>query len=658
MRKSFYSRFALNNLIKNRRIYFPYFLASVFTIIMFYNMCFLTFNPGTTHQNVSTILSLGIIIIAIFSVIILFYSNSFVIKRRKKEFGIINILGMDKKQIAFVLFLETIFFSILSIASGLALGILFSKLSTLLLQKILHFNVSYGFTVSYKAVFDTVLLFLMIFLLTLLFNLAQIRLSKPVELLRGSNVGEKEPKTKWIMALLGVISLGSGYYISLTTKKPLEAMNIFFIAVILVIIGTYFIFIAGSIALLKTLRKNKRYYYKTNHFTAVSGMIYRMKQNAAGLASICILSTMVLVVVSTTLSLYVGVEDVLSNRYPTDIIIGYSYKDKNNAPCSEILESTKEAVKNDGRTISNLKSYNYFSFVASKNSNDIEPTNKNTLSLDNASYIIVMTESGYNNLTGKDLALSDDGIAYFSEKNLEGTVTLAGKDYKVQQRLETKPFTTEYGSSISMDTYFIIVQNDSAFDDIFDASNAAYKNTYAYKITFDLDGTDEQKIDSLKAISTAIGKINPDGKISIDSKQTAKTDFYDLYGSLFFLGIFLGMLFLMATVLIIFYKQISEGYDDAQRFLIMQKVGMSKKEVKQSINSQVLTVFFIPIVMAVIHIAFAFPIITKLLKVLYLTNVPLFALCTAASVLVFAAIYMLVYYLTSKEYYRIVSAAK
>lgn len=621
-------------------------------------MCFLTFNPGTTHQNVSTILSLGIIIIAIFSVIILFYSNSFVIKRRKKEFGIINILGMDKKQIAFVLFLETIFFSILSIASGLALGILFSKLSTLLLQKILHFNVSYGFTVSYKAVFDTVLLFLMIFLLTLLFNLAQIRLSKPVELLRGSNVGEKEPKTKWIMALLGVISLGSGYYISLTTKKPLEAMNIFFIAVILVIIGTYFIFIAGSIALLKTLRKNKRYYYKTNHFTAVSGMIYRMKQNAAGLASICILSTMVLVVVSTTLSLYVGVEDVLNNRFPSDISVEFSYADKNSTSCSEILETTKEAVKNDGRTISNLKSYNYFSFVASKNSNDIEPTNKNTLSLDNASYIIVMTESGYNNLTGKDLALSDDGIAYFSEKNLEGTVTLAGKDYKVQQRLETKPFTTEYGSSISMDTYFIIVQNDSAFDDIFDASNAAYKNTYDFEITFDLDGTDEQKIDSLKTISNDINKLNPDGEIYIDCKQAAKSDFYEIYGSLFFLGIFLGILFLMATVLIIFYKQISEGYDDAQRFLIMQKVGMSKKEVKQSINSQVLTVFFIPIVMAVIHIAFAFPIITKLLKVLHLTNTPLFALCTAISVLVFSAIYMLVYFLTSKEYYRIVSAAK
>lgn len=658
MRKSFYSRFALNNLIKNRRIYFPYFLASVFTIIMFYNMCFLTFNPGTTHQNVSTILSLGIIIIAIFSVIILFYSNSFVIKRRKKEFGIINILGMDKKQIAFVLFLETIFFSILSIASGLALGILFSKLSTLLLQKILHFNVSYGFTVSYKAVFDTVLLFLMIFLLTLLFNLAQIRLSKPVELLRGSNVGEKEPKTKWIMALLGVISLGSGYYISLTTKKPLEAMNIFFIAVILVIIGTYFIFIAGSIALLKTLRKNKRYYYKTNHFTAVSGMIYRMKQNAAGLASICILSTMVLVVVSTTLSLYVGVEDVLNNRFPSDISVEFSYADKNSTSCSEILETTKEAVKNEGRTMSNLKSYNYFSFIANKFNNSIEPTNESNVSYDNACYVIVMTESVYKNFTGNDPALSTDGIAFYSDKDLGGSVTLAGKDYKVQQRLETKPFTTEYGSSISMDTYFIIVQNDSAFDDIFDASNAAYKNTYDFEITFDLDGTDEQKIDSLKAISTAIGKINPDGKISIDSKQTAKTDFYDLYGSLFFLGIFLGMLFLMATVLIIFYKQISEGYDDAQRFLIMQKVGMSKKEVKQSINSQVLTVFFIPIVMAVIHIAFAFPIITKLLKVLYLTNVPLFALCTAASVLVFSAIYMLVYFLTSKEYYRIVSAAK
>lgn len=621
-------------------------------------MCFLTFNPGTTHQNVSTILSLGIIIIAIFSVIILFYSNSFVIKRRKKEFGIINILGMDKKQIAFVLFLETIFFSILSIASGLALGILFSKLSTLLLQKILHFNVSYGFTVSYKAVFDTVLLFLMIFLLTLLFNLAQIRLSKPVELLRGSNVGEKEPKTKWIMALLGVISLGSGYYISLTTKKPLEAMNIFFIAVILVIIGTYFIFIAGSIALLKTLRKNKRYYYKTNHFTAVSGMIYRMKQNAAGLASICILSTMVLVVVSTTLSLYVGVEDVLNNRFPSDISVEFSYADKNSTSCSEILETTKEAVKNEGRTMSNLKSYNYFSFIANKFNNSIEPTNESNVSYDNACYVIVMTESVYKNFTGNDPALSTDGIAFYSDKDLGGSVTLAGKDYKVQQRLETKPFTTEYGSSISMDTYFIIVQNDSAFDDIFDASNAAYKNTYDFEITFDLDGTDEQKIDSLKAISTAIGKINPDGKISIDSKQTAKTDFYDLYGSLFFLGIFLGMLFLMATVLIIFYKQISEGYDDAQRFLIMQKVGMSKKEVKQSINSQVLTVFFIPIVMAVIHIAFAFPIITKLLKVLYLTNVPLFALCTAASVLVFSAIYMLVYFLTSKEYYRIVSAAK
>lgn len=626
--------------------------------MMFYNMCFLKFNPATQKSSISVILSLGIIVIAIFSAIILFYSNSFVIKRRKKEFGLINILGMDKKQISFILFLETIFLFLISIVSGLALGILFSKLSTLLLHKLLHFNVSYGFTVSAHAVSYTVILFLAIFLLTLIFNLFQICLSKPVELLSGGNVGEKEPKTKWIMAILGVICLGLGYFISLTTTKPLQAMNIFFLAVILVIIGTYFIFIAGSIALLKTLRKNKSYYYKTNHFTAVSGMIYRMKQNAAGLASICILSTMVLVVMSTTLSLYVGIEDVLNNSYPYDYYVKYSYSDKNNAPCSEILEHTTNAVKDEGRTISNLQSYTYFSFFANGNKNLITPLKGMNFSSNGVCNIIVMTENGYKSITGKSLALSSDSIAFYSTgKSLDNSITLTGKKYRIQQKLKSAPFSDDY-SIMPFDTYFIIVQNDSIFDDIYKAVNAVSPSNSDFRITFNIDGTDKQKIACMKSISNAIRKINHDGKISIDCKQYAKAEIYEIYGGLFFLGIFLGGLFLVATVLIIFYKQISEGYDDAQRFLIMQKVGMSKKEVKKSINSQVLTVFFIPIAMAVIHIAFAFPIITKMLKVLYLTNIPLFTRCTGISVLIFAVIYMIVYFLTSKEYYRIVSVAK
>lgn len=325
MSKGYYTKLALNNIKKNSKAYIPYILTCIGTIIMFYNMIFLVvvkdMGPISNNGSLRFMLLLGTIITGIFSFIFLSYTNNFLIKQRKKEFGLFNILGMEKRHIAKIMFFETFFIGLISLVAGIVGGILISKLMILLLLKIINFKVVFGFEIPVAAVITTLVLFGVIFFVNLIYNILQVHLSKPIELLKGGNVGDREPKTKWVSTIVGILSLGFGYYLALTAKSPLVALNMFFIAVIFVMIGTHNLFKAGSIALLKSLRKNKNYYYKTNHFISVSGMIYRMKQNAAGLANICILSTAVIITLFTTVSLYVGLEDVLRSRYPRNIVI-------------------------------------------------------------------------------------------------------------------------------------------------------------------------------------------------------------------------------------------------------------------------------------------------------------------------------------------------
>lgn len=580
--------------------------------------------------------------IIVFAVIFLFYTNSFLIKRRKKEIGVYNILGMGKRHIARMMAVETILTAGISILGGLVFGIIFGKLMYLLLLKILHNSVDMQFSVNGTAIVQTVILFAGIFLLTYLYNILQIQLVNPVELLHGGNQGEKEPKSRWLLVIVGVAALGNGYWIALTTEAPLEALLKFFVAVVCVIIGTYALFIAGSIVVLKILRKNKAYYYNPKHFTSVSGMIYRMKQNGAGLANICVLSTMVPVMVSTTVSLYAGMEDILDSRFPRDVSIVCNEADTNNEETLQRL--IKEQCEKAGVKITDRVRYRYGSMNAVLKGNNLEKVEQ--YYPDNHFYYVEMiTQEEYNRIEKQNVSLKEQEILTYTTNGKCGKkqINIAGQNYQVKKELSE--MTSQPKSTAEMyKTLYIVFANAEQIERI---------ESFSYADKFNLKGDDGKQKETLEQIQNEFYEKFPDG--TMESRVLSRSSFYELYGGLFFIGIYLGSMFIMATVLIIYYKQISEGYDDRERYQIMQKVGMSKKEVKRSIRSQVLSVFFLPLVVAAIHVAVAFKVMTKILGVLNLTNVSLFAVCTIITIAVFAVFYIIVYSITAKEYYRIVN---
>ncbi len=657
----FYSKLAIQNIKKNGKFYFPYILTCVGTIAMFYIMCAMSFNDGLKkmpgYTSLSFILILGCIVVGLFAVIFLFYTNSFLMKRRTKELGLYNILGMEKRHIAKVLFYETIYIGVIGLVFGLFFGILLDKLMILLLCKIISFSVPLGFSISIVGIVATVILFGCIIFLTLLFNLAKIHLAKPIELLHGRNVGEKEPKTKWFLTILGVICLVAGYYLAITVKSPLVAIFLFFIAVILVIIGTYCLFTAGSIAILKLLRKNKKYYYQTKHFTSVSGMIYRMKQNAVGLANICILSTMVLVIVSTTVCMYMGVEDSLDLRYPEDCILHMT--NVTNEEQKVALQVINDTLNDKAE---NINYYTSLGFASKKNGDTFDISSLSNAYTDaNVAMLEFLTEDEYARISGQEVTLSDnEALVFEAYGKLSDTFTLFDKTYTIKEHLKSLPIDGSY-SALMIQQYYIVV-NQKVVDAINISQQSAFgkeASTFSSTIMFDLNCADDEKTAIATTLSRTISDTiskNPDNKCSIyiENRQGNERDFYALYGGFLFLGLFLGTLFLMATALIIYYKQISEGYDDKARFEIMQKVGMGKEEVRATIRSQVLKVFFLPIIVAAIHVAGAFNMITRLLAIFCLTNINLFLICTIITILIFAIIYAIVYVLTAKVYYKIV----
>lgn len=642
MNNFIYEKLAVTNLKNNRKTYIPYIFTGVLTVMMFYIIDALSRGKGITQDTLKICLQYATGVIVVFAVIFLFYTNSFLIKRRKKEIGVYNILGMGKRHIARMMAVETILTAGISILGGLVFGIIFGKLMYLLLLKILHNSVDMQFSVNGTAIVQTVILFAGIFLLTYLYNILQIQLVNPVELLHGGNQGEKEPKSRWLLVIIGVAALGNGYRIALTTEAPLEVLLKFFIAVICVIIGTYALFIAGSIVVLKMLRKNKAYYYNPKHFTSVSGMIYRMKQNGAGLANICVLSTMVLVMVSTTVSLYAGMEDILDSRFPRDVSIVCKQADVDH---EEIIERLlKEQCEKAGVKITDRVWYRYGSMNAVLKGDKLE--NVNQYYPDNHFYYVeMMTQDEYNRIEKRNVSLKEQEILTYTTNGKCGKkqINIAGQNYQVKKELSE--MTSQPKSTAEMyKTLYIVFANAEQIERI---------ESFSYADKFNLKGDDGKQKETLEQIQNEFYEKFPDG--TMESRMLSRSSFYELYGGLFFIGIYLGSMFIMATVLIIYYKQISEGYDDRERYQIMQKVGMSKKEVKRSIRSQVLSVFFLPLVVAVIHVAVAFKVMTKILGVLNLTNVSLFAVCTIITIAVFAAFYIIVYSITAKEYYRIVN---
>ncbi len=663
MGKLFFPKMAAGNLVRNRRFEFPYLLTGLITVAMFYNMTFLTFHEELKNMpggaTIPTIMNLGTMVVGLFAVIFLLYTNTFLMKRRHKEIGLYNILGMSKRHIAVVMLWETVYTCLITVVGGLLLGILLSKLMLLLLYKILFFSVSFGFMVSWKSVGITAVLFVAIYLVALLLNLLHVHLSKPVELLKGGSVGEKEPKTKVLLAILGVVTLGAGYYIAITTESPLEALMLFFLAVILVIIGTYCLFTAGSIAFLKAMKKRKNYYYQAKHFIGISGMLYRMKQNAVGLANICILSTMVLVMISTCVCLYIGTGDALNAMYPHDIIYSQSWQDSGNRSKEEVRVQIQEALDKAGMEPTHVQEVDQLTTVNSMPEEatlgGVDP-NAGVMDLSNTVTTLVVTAEGYRQMTGNTLNLAPGEAAiYTTESQGEWEkISFLGLSFSIKTWLPEAPAITVEGYS---ERYiFLVVADDAAMEAVYqqqmlDGGGLA-SNIY-WEYSLDFDGVSKEEM--LQLYQTLRSSVLSDtGDNTLSCRDAQEVDFYSLYGSLLFLGLFLGALFLMATVLIIYYKQISEGYEDKERFAIMEKVGMSQQQVRTAIRSQVRMVFFLPLLGAIIHLAASFKMISKLMAALGLQNIPLFALCCAGTVAAFAVGYFIIYHLTARTYYKIV----
>ena len=673
MKKGIYSRLALTGIKKNKKLYIPYILTCICMVMMFYIITFLSSSdmmmnyPG--GETMRGILGFGVYVIGFFAVIFLFYTNSFLVRRRKKEFGLYNILGMGKRNIARVMLWETLFIGAFSIVLGMALGVLFSKLAELVMVNIMSMDVTFGVTIDYKAIYYTVVLFAVIFFLILLNSLRQVHLSNPIALLHSENAGEKPPKANWFFAVLGVLILGCAYYLAVTIKDPVTTLAAFFFAVIMVIVATYLIFISGSVAFCKILQKKKNYYYKTNHFVSVSYMSYRMKRNGAGLASICILCTMVLVMISSTVCLYLGKEDSLRERYPRNINVTMTsqiYSDLISQDADDVAKRTFETAENMGYTPVNAIDYTMLSFVSYMRDGEIvfdEDENGFNYVSGDLWKIFIVSLDDYNRLTGSQENLDEDEVMIYTSKDMDYNYDVL--KIKGQEPLNIKKVVTDFENN-GVDTmqimpalYIFVPDLEVQVQKISEQSQDALGNINRF-VGYDLEATDQQQTDVFSEIydwlrTSQVNSADGSMYVYVEGSANEKLEFFGIYGGLFFLGIILGIVFIFAAVLIMYYKQVSEGYEDQSRFEIMQKVGMTKREIKKSINSQMLTVFFMPLIAAGVHLAFAFPMIYKMLILLGLVNKVFLIMVTVGCFLLFALLYMLVYKITSRAYYSIVS---
>lgn len=677
-----YPSMAFTNIKSNGKTYIPYMISCILTISLFYIVCSLADNENLANlwggDIIQTYMGMGQVIVSIFAFIFLFYINSFLIKRRRSEFGLYNILGMEKRHISKVITLETVYTYIIVMVIGILFGVLLDKFMFLILSKMFDSGVPLGFYISKSAMAKCFALFGAVFLLILLSSIRQIYKAKPVELLRSDNTGEREPKAKWLLAVIGVICLGSGYYIAVTTENPVAAFSMFFGAVILVIIGTYLVFTAGSIALLKLLRKNKGYYYKTKHFISVSSMMYRMKRNAVGLANICILSTMVLVMISTTLSMYLGSNESLRSRYPGEFNINSVYNDPMNDKVVNILD---KVLRDEGLYKEDEISYRDLSVSA------VYEEENNYFSTDTDKYGGLSAFEAYNSLSTlvfvplddynrcmnahETLESEDDVLIYSNRAQLNtDTIKVFDDSFHIVKRLNGFMKSGSSAANVS-NGYFIVVKNLSIIEKLFDENIKAYGEAAAYiqfQYMTNISGDEEANRDAIvraydqvrdEASELTTGDMAAEAEDtgfsgSIECRSIEAQTFGLAFSGLFFIGVFLALLFIMATVLIMYYKQLTEGYEDKERFEIMQNVGMSHIEVKKAINSQILTVFFLPLITAGVHVGFAFPFIFRILTLMNLFNLKLFTMCTVGCFLVFALFYVIVYALTSKLYYKIV----
>ncbi len=674
MKHSLYPRLAWSGMSKNARLFVPYILAAAGTAAVFYILFFLASSDvlkmmrgGTTTRQV---LALGVYVIVLFALMFLFYCNSFLVKRRYKEFGLYSILGMNKRNISKILAWETVFCALASLILGIVLGMLLSKLAELGLVRMIGLEPDYTIRVSFAAIKYLVLYFGAIYVLIYLRNVFRLCRSTATELIRSESYGEKPPKANYVLGFAGVIVLAAAYYMAVTIEQPVEAVTVFFAAVLMVIAATYLIFIAGSVLLCRLLQKNKRYYYKSAHFVSVSSMAYRMKRNGAGLASICILATMVLVMISSTSCLYFGAEDSLKERYPRDVIVRSYFESTGDMTDEVIGEIRANIIERLGDTkTSDVLDYRCSNVAGVMENGIIDPTDELVYTFadgyEKVVQLCILPLSDYNAAAGTSVSLAPNEALVHSNRSELNTDVIGIKGawtYDVKQILDEMPIKNGTDMASILTTVTVVVPDFDAalkgIDEIRDARGYGIGGpSWYYSFNAGLSADEVTQLSQKLSDEFRLDELDGKGAMvyTVETLAENTASFYELFGGLFFLGIMLSLVFTCAAVLIIYYKQLSEGYEDAHRFEVMQKVGMTRAEIRRSINSQLLTVFFLPLVFAGLHLAFAFPFIRKMLLLFNVNNTPVLILTTVVSFVVFALLYAIVYKKTSNSYYKIVT---
>ena len=675
MRINVYPKLAWEGIRKNKRLYVPYIAMGALMVMMFYLLRFLQDSPviGVMRGAVtlSAVLPMGYAVIAIFSIIFLFYTNSFLIRQRYREFGLYNILGMNKQNVCMIMVWESIFVGSIAIVTGLAAGILLSKGAELVLFNLVHMDVSFDLRISAVSVFYTITGYIIIYLILLLNSVIKVWFAKPLDLLKSNRVGEKMPKRTWVYAAVGMVLLGAAYYLAVSIKEPLTALMYFFLAVIMVIIGTYALFMAGSVVLCRILQKNKRYYYQPNHFISVSSMMYRMKRNGAGLASICILLTMVLVMLSSTTSLYFGIEDSLVGRYPhsVNVVVGFSDVEDLN---SENLKKLYETVRENSPEVKETDCYTVggtSGLFSDQGINlDVTSVDVSINDYEQVGTLQVMSLEEYNRLCDADETLNADECLLYANRITYDSDTFTivdGPSYKVKKMLDNCVKDGDLDSMMNPSMIMVVPDFEECLKTVsgFRTQTGVTMMALRWKCGYDVESTDQETKEA-EAIEESLARLSETESVdglsfySVDSREDNRESFYDLNGSLFFLGIVLSTVFLLAAVMIIYYKQLSEGYEDYARYEIMQKVGMTKQDIRKSINSQMLTVFLSPLLMAGLHLCFAFPFLWKIMMMFGLNNRTLIIAITVICYIIFGIFYAVVYKITSNLYFYIVSGNK
>ena len=671
MKLGFYFGLAKDGIRKNSKMYTPYILTCIGMVMMYYIILSLqtdkTIGNMAHGSDIQMVLGFGGWVIAIFSCIFLFYTNSFLIKRRKKEFGLYNILGMGRRHISLIILCESVIVAVVALALGLFTGVLFSKFAELGLINIIDQQVNYSFFIAPKAIISTIKIFGCTFVLLFLNNLRQLYFTSTIELLGSEKAGEKPPKANWLVAIAGLVLLGIAYYISVTIKNPLAAFSVSFIAVVLVILATYLLMIAGSVVMCRILQKNKTYYYKKNNFVSVSSMAYRMKRNGAGLASICILATMVLVIISSTSCLYFGHEDALNRRYPRQIDFGFDFTNATQATLEnvkEIQNGLNQAIEECGVESVNKYTSRSASIAGALEGNKLTTSvgaygDKGISEMERVIMLYFIPIEDYNEATGKNVVLEDnEALCYFSEDFDEKSLQVDDMTtFTIKEKIDKCPNMDNVDFEVVPVMVMYLADYDSTLQKMQELEGLDGESRLIYSLEYGFDTTlsGDKQIEAASQIKEKFLENEYEyNEISMDVREAQRQDFFVAFGGLFYLGILLSVVFIFAAVLIIYYKQISEGYEDHSRFDIMRKVGMTDKEIRKSINSQMLTVFFFPLILAGIHICFAFPIVRKLLMMFSLNNVGLFVETSIISFLIFGVLYAIVYRITSNAYYRIV----